>query len=239
MNKNADEFIYKNATMDEKVEHWHTNETGTTLREFLGMSQDEYDAWMISGKEPGTPLCRAIAIDFDGCLFRTEDMKIVAPNWEVIARAKAAQRSGADLILWTCREGALLDEAIVACKECGLLFDAINESLPDWIAAYGTTPRKVGASEYWDDKAIHLPAAPKNKLETARTSGKNACVALAAARMGTIATNPHTAASAAVRSPMLGGRSGLPERVNFWVPPKKNAGGTKVPPAFSLQISFS
>ena len=168
MSKIADEFIYETATMDEKAKYWHTHETGTTLRDFLGMSQDEYNAWMISGKDPGPPLRRAIAIDFDGCLFHTEATKIVAPNWDVIARAKAAQRSGAGLILWTCREGALLDEAIAACKECGLLFDAINESLPDWIAAYGTTPRKVGASQYWDDKAIHLPAAPKNKLETAK-----------------------------------------------------------------------
>ena len=168
MSKIADEFIYETATMDEKVEYWHTHETGTTLRDFLGMSQDEYNAWMISGKDPGTPLRRAIAIDFDGCLFHTEATKIVAPNWDVIARAKAAQGSGAGLILWTCREGALLDEAIAACKECGLLFDAINESLPDWIAAYGTTPRKVCASQYWDDKAIHLPAAPKNKLEAAK-----------------------------------------------------------------------
>ena len=45
----ADEFIYETATMDEKAKYWHTHETGTTLREFLGMSQDEYDAWMISG----------------------------------------------------------------------------------------------------------------------------------------------------------------------------------------------
>ena len=92
MSKIADEFIYETATMDEKAKYWHTHETGTTLREFLGMSQDEYDAWMISGKEPGTPLRRAIAIDFDGCLFHTEATKIVAPNWDVIARAKAAEK---------------------------------------------------------------------------------------------------------------------------------------------------
>ena len=85
MSKIADEFIYETATMDEKAKYWHTHETGTTLREFLGMSQDEYDAWMISGKEPGTPLRRAIAIDFDGCLFHTEATKIVAPNWDVMS----------------------------------------------------------------------------------------------------------------------------------------------------------
>jgi len=35
--------------------------------------------------------------------------------------------------------------------------DSINESLPDWIEAFRTQPRKVGASEYWDDKAVRLP----------------------------------------------------------------------------------
>ena len=38
-----------------------------------------------------------------------------------------------------------------------MIFDAVNESLPDWIEAFGTTPRKVGASEYWDDKAVQMP----------------------------------------------------------------------------------
>ena len=71
MSKFADDFSHKTATMDEKVEYWHTHDTGDTLREFLGMSQDEYDAWLVSGKEPGAPLRKAIAIDFDGCLFHT------------------------------------------------------------------------------------------------------------------------------------------------------------------------
>ena len=47
--------------------------------------------------------------------------------------------------------------AVDACKGWGLTFDAINESLPDWIEAYGTRPRKVGATEYWDDRAVRVP----------------------------------------------------------------------------------
>lgn len=65
--------------------------------------------------------------------------------------------AGAGLILWTCREGTLLQAAVDACKGWGLTFDAINESLPDWIEAYGTRPRKVGATEYWDDRAVLAP----------------------------------------------------------------------------------
>ena len=101
---------------------------------------------------------KAIAIDFDGCLCTEAYPEIGEPNWPVIQRAKQEQQAGAGLILWTVREGPLLQEAVDACKRWGLTFDAVNESLPDWIEAYGNRPRKVGASEYWDDRAIQIPA---------------------------------------------------------------------------------
>lgn len=101
---------------------------------------------------------KAIAIDFDGCLCTDAFPAIGKPNWDVIDRAKAEQQAGAGLILWTCREDRLLQEAVEACRGWGLTFDALNESLPDWIEEFQTTPRKIGASEYWDDKAIQTPA---------------------------------------------------------------------------------
>lgn len=73
----------------------------------------------------------AIAIDFDGCLCVNKFPDIGAPNWAVIAKAKERQAAGAGLILWTCREGLLLRAAVQACREWGLTFDAINESLRD------------------------------------------------------------------------------------------------------------
>lgn len=100
---------------------------------------------------------KAIAIDFDGCLCTNAYPEIGEPIWPVIRRAKAEQEAGAGLILWTCREGQLLLDAIDACEGWGLSFNTVNESLPDWIEAFGTKPRKVGASEYWDDKAVRLP----------------------------------------------------------------------------------
>lgn len=97
---------------------------------------------------------KAIAIDFDGCLCSNAYPKIGMPNWSVINRALAEQAAGAGLILWTCREGVLLQQAVDACATWGLSFDAVNESLPSWIDAFGSRPRKVGASEYWDDRAV-------------------------------------------------------------------------------------
>ena len=103
-------------------------------------------------------LRKAIAIDFDGCLCTDAFPAIGEPNWPVIKRARAEQRAGAGLILWTCREGQILQDAIAACEGWGLTFDSINESLPDWIEAFGTQPRKVEATEYWDDKAVRIEA---------------------------------------------------------------------------------
>lgn len=104
---------------------------------------------------------KAIAIDFDGCLCTDAFPAIGEPNWAVIRRAQVEQRRGAGLILWTCREGDRLQEAVAACEGWGLTFDTINESLPDWIEAFGTQPRKVGATEYWDDKAAQIPVVDR------------------------------------------------------------------------------
>ena len=99
-------------------------------------------------------LRKAIAIDFDGCICTTNWPDIGIPNWEVINSAIQEKERGAGLILWTCRVGKELEDAVYACKCWGLVFDTVNESLPDWIEVWKTNPRKVAASEYWDDLAV-------------------------------------------------------------------------------------
>lgn len=102
------------------------------------------------------PLRRAIAIDFDGTICTDAYPNIGIPKWPLIELAIERQKAGDALILWTCREGKYLDVAVAACEEWGLHFDAVNSSLPEWIERYGGDPRKVGASEYWDDRAISV-----------------------------------------------------------------------------------
>jgi len=102
---------------------------------------------------------KAIAIDFDGCLCENKWPDIGEPNWPVINQAKAEQQAGAGLILWTCRAGERLADAVQFCKSCGLEFDAVNDNLPERTAAYGANPRKVNADEYWDDKAVRMPVS--------------------------------------------------------------------------------
>lgn len=69
---------------------------------------------------------KATAIDFDGCICTNAFPNIGAPNRSVIDKAIAEQAAGAGLILWTCREGELLQQALDACAQWGLHFDAVE-----------------------------------------------------------------------------------------------------------------
>jgi len=106
---------------------------------------------VINGRE-----VKVAAIDFDGTLF-TEDAfpEVGRPIPENIFYVKTIQSEGVQLILWTNREGKLLEDAVEACKSVGLEFDAINQNLQWRIDMYGNDCRKIGADIYLDDKAIN------------------------------------------------------------------------------------
>jgi hypothetical protein len=91
-----------------------------------------------------------IAVDFDGTLAVTDYPKIIRPKTAIINFCKDMLREGHTLILWTCRQGKELEDAVAWCKEQGLEFDYINENPPDRIAIYGDC-RKVYADIYLDD----------------------------------------------------------------------------------------
>jgi len=97
-----------------------------------------------------------IAVDFDGVLCEDQWPQIGPEKKDIIELAKYRKQAGAALILWTCRCGEQLDEAVAWCRERGLEFDAVNENLPERVAFYGTESRKISADEYWDDKARGL-----------------------------------------------------------------------------------
>lgn len=97
---------------------------------------------------------RVIAVDFDHCLSLDGYPETGRPNWPVIDMACKEQQQGAKLILWTCREGKELQEAVASCKEWGLSFDAVNENVQEIQMELGGDFRKVIATEYWDDLAV-------------------------------------------------------------------------------------
>lgn len=104
---------------------------------------------------------KIIAIDFDGTLFVEDWPNIGKPIIDVIESAKAEQRQGAKLILNTLREGKLLEDAVAECEKYGLKFDAINDNLPEEVEKWGNNPRKIAATEYWDDRAVEFRPSKK------------------------------------------------------------------------------
>lgn len=99
---------------------------------------------------------KVIAVDFDDTLFTNNWPGVGEPIWPTIERAKAEQAKGSAIILWTCRIGESLDAAVDACKGVGLIPDAVNETLPEWLEEWVDDPRKIGATEYWDDRAVNV-----------------------------------------------------------------------------------
>lgn len=91
-----------------------------------------------------------IAVDFDGTL----QLPKQEPNRILIEKLRAEQRKGNIIILWTCREGKRLQEALNFLVKNGFKPNYINENAPQAIAMLGHNPRKVYADIYIDDKNI-------------------------------------------------------------------------------------
>lgn len=97
---------------------------------------------------------KIIAVDFDGTLCGNKWPEIGEANEELIDYLRDRQKNGDKLILWTCRVGDMLQKAVEWCKEKELVFDAINENLPEIIKNFGSDTRKIFANEYIDDRNI-------------------------------------------------------------------------------------
>ena len=98
-----------------------------------------------------------IAVDFDGTLCQDCYPEIGAANVALIRYLREQRQHGARIILWTCRCGAVLEEAVAWCAGHGLLFDAVNQNLPENIRKYGSDSRKIFADLYIDDRAWCFP----------------------------------------------------------------------------------
>ena len=94
------------------------------------------------------------AVDFDGTLCEDAFPEIGAPRFAVIEFVKTARAAGDKVILWTCRVDDRLEAALAWCAKQGLVFDAVNDNLPELVEKYNSNCRKVCADRYIDDKAI-------------------------------------------------------------------------------------
>lgn len=95
---------------------------------------------------------KVIAVDFDGTLCENKWPDIGEPNEDLIKHLISRQAEGIKIILWTCRVGERLNEAVNWCYERGLIFDEVNNNTPEVIDLFGTESRKIFANEYIDDR---------------------------------------------------------------------------------------
>ena len=103
----------------------------------------------------------SIAVDFDGTLYNKEGK----PRLELIERLNELQKNGVNLVLWTCRGGIKLIEAIEWCKHYGLIFDAINDDLKQIKDRHYDKSNKVMVHLYLDDRTIGV----KDFMELTKT----------------------------------------------------------------------
>ena len=93
-------------------------------------------------------------VDFDGTLCESKWPDIGAPNLLLIDFLKRRRDAGDQVILVTMREGMKLDEALKWCSSFGLIFDAVNDNLPQIKGFFGGNPRKIFCNAYIDDTNV-------------------------------------------------------------------------------------
>ena len=96
-----------------------------------------------------------IAVDFDGTIVEHRYPKIGEERPFAIETLKMLIKDRHQLILWTVREGELLDEAIEWCRERGVEFWATNRDYPEEDKDKNQHfSRKLKADMFIDDRNI-------------------------------------------------------------------------------------
>lgn len=95
-----------------------------------------------------------LAVDFDGTLSLGTWPDVGPANEKLFRFLRKRKDEGDKLILWSCRVGKPLEDAVAWCRENDLEFDAVNDNLPEVVEIYGTNSRKISCDYYIDDKAL-------------------------------------------------------------------------------------
>lgn len=95
-----------------------------------------------------------IAVDFDGTLVEHRYPEIGKEVPFAIDTLKMLQRDRHKLIMWTVREGRLLDEAVEWCRERGVEFYAVNKDYPEESLEDKGFSRKLKVDLFIDDRNL-------------------------------------------------------------------------------------
>lgn len=93
-----------------------------------------------------------IAVDFDGTVVEHEYPKIGRAIPFAIETLLQLQKDGHTLLMWSVREGDLLQEAVDYCEKKGLKFYAANKNHPD--EDRSRAARKLNADLFIDDRNL-------------------------------------------------------------------------------------
>lgn len=95
---------------------------------------------------------RKIAVDFDGTIVEDKYPAIGRERPFALMTLRKLQEQGFILVLWTCRVGKELEEAVEFCRKGGVTFYAVNESFEGELYSGGKSPRKIDVDMYIDDR---------------------------------------------------------------------------------------
>ena len=96
-----------------------------------------------------------IAVDFDGTIVEERYPKIGAEIPFAVHTLKMLIKDHHKLILWTVREGELLEEAVEWCRQRGIEFYAVNKDYPEEdVEKNRHYSRKLKADIWIDDRSV-------------------------------------------------------------------------------------
>lgn len=95
-----------------------------------------------------------IAVDFDGTIVEHKYPAIGREIPFAIETLKKLREERHKLILWSVREGELLQEAVDFCRERGLEFYAVNKDYPEEDLSHDHYSRKLKADIFIDDRNL-------------------------------------------------------------------------------------
>lgn len=95
-----------------------------------------------------------IAVDFDGTIVEHRYPEIGPEVPFAIQTLKMLQKEGHRLVLWSVREGKLLEDAVDFCRERGLEFYSVNSNYTEEQTDHQNFSRKLKADVFIDDRNV-------------------------------------------------------------------------------------
>ena len=95
-----------------------------------------------------------IAVDFDGTIVEHRYPEIGKERPFAVETLKRLINDRHRLILWSVREGKLLDDAVEWCRARGLEFYAVNKDFPEETTEHTQYSRKLKADLFIDDRNV-------------------------------------------------------------------------------------